>query len=243
MASVGLKMGLRLWNLLGDKYSHSQLAQNFAKLDLHDHSPGRGAQIGTGGLLDGAVTIEKLAPAAVQRTGLTGQGASIIPTEESRTGASYQLMPTHDEIPNVDVAPNGVIIVLFQARVKSVGGGVATASIFLDTTQVKIASSTTGVPSNGGIETGAGTNTNTYYALTSAPHGLAAVQDNTTNAAGDDPTGQIIGVVDPLRGAFGGACFIEAAAGTHTVSIRYRNPAGGDVYAKERKLRVLTMTF
>lgn len=63
MAFTTAKMGLRVWNLLTDLYDHTQLADNWAKLDYHDHSPGKGVQIPTEGLADGAVTGPKLAAA------------------------------------------------------------------------------------------------------------------------------------------------------------------------------------
>jgi hypothetical protein len=63
MAFTSSKMGLRIWNLLGDLFDHDQLADNWAKVDLHDHSPGRGVQIPTEGLADGSVTGPKLATA------------------------------------------------------------------------------------------------------------------------------------------------------------------------------------
>jgi hypothetical protein len=61
MAFTSAKMGLRIWNLLTDLYDHAQLADNWAKVDYHDHSPGKGVQIPTEGLADGAVTGPKLA--------------------------------------------------------------------------------------------------------------------------------------------------------------------------------------
>lgn len=61
MAFTSPKMGLSVWNLLTDPYDHAQLADNFSKIDLHDHTPGRGIQIPTEGLADGAVTAAKLA--------------------------------------------------------------------------------------------------------------------------------------------------------------------------------------
>jgi hypothetical protein len=63
MAFTSPKMGLRIWNLLTDLYDHAQLADNWAKVDYHDHSPGKGVQIPTEGLADGAVTGPKLATA------------------------------------------------------------------------------------------------------------------------------------------------------------------------------------
>jgi hypothetical protein len=54
------KMGLHIWNLQTDPYDHQQLADNFMRVEYHDHSAGRGVQIPTEGLADGAVTPVKL---------------------------------------------------------------------------------------------------------------------------------------------------------------------------------------
>lgn len=61
MALTSPKMGLNIWNLTTDPYDHAQLADNFSKLDFHDHTPGRGVQIPTEGIADGAVTVTKIA--------------------------------------------------------------------------------------------------------------------------------------------------------------------------------------
>src|SRR3954468_10702791 len=61
MAFTSTKMSLRIWNLLTDLYDHAQLADNWAKVDYHDHSPGKGVQIPTDGIADGAVTGSKVA--------------------------------------------------------------------------------------------------------------------------------------------------------------------------------------
>ncbi len=53
-------MGLRVWNLLSDPYDHEQLADNWAKLDAHDHSPGRGVLIPTEGIAKEAINKELL---------------------------------------------------------------------------------------------------------------------------------------------------------------------------------------
>lgn len=50
------KMGLRIWNVLLDNYDHEQLADNWAKVDAHDHSPGRGVLIPTQGIAPEAIT-------------------------------------------------------------------------------------------------------------------------------------------------------------------------------------------
>lgn len=61
MAITSPNLGLTVWNLTTDPYNHDELAENFGKIDEHDHSGGKGTQIPTGGIKDGAVTIEKLA--------------------------------------------------------------------------------------------------------------------------------------------------------------------------------------
>ena len=55
-------MGLAVWNSVTDTWNHEQLADNFRKLDEHDHASGKGVQIPTGGIKDGAITKSKLAP-------------------------------------------------------------------------------------------------------------------------------------------------------------------------------------
>lgn len=60
MALTTPKMGLRAWDQPSDAFDHDQLADNMAKLDFHDHSPGRGQQIPTEGIRDGAITSAKL---------------------------------------------------------------------------------------------------------------------------------------------------------------------------------------
>src|SRR5437762_2559478 len=61
MALTSPKMGLRIWDQLADPYDHNQLADNWAKVDQHDHSPGRGVLVPTEGIADQAITQGKLA--------------------------------------------------------------------------------------------------------------------------------------------------------------------------------------
>jgi hypothetical protein len=61
MALTTPKMVLKVWNLLTDPYDHDQLADNWAKVDQHDHTSSRGVQIPTEGIFDGAITSAKLA--------------------------------------------------------------------------------------------------------------------------------------------------------------------------------------
>jgi hypothetical protein len=61
---VGPHIGLSIWNLSTDHYNSDQLADNWLKMEFHDHSPGRGVPIPTEGIADGAITAAKLAPGA-----------------------------------------------------------------------------------------------------------------------------------------------------------------------------------
>lgn len=63
MALTTPKMSLSVWNHQGDPYDHAQLADNWSKVDFHDHTPGRGVQIPTEGIADYAVTAIKLSSA------------------------------------------------------------------------------------------------------------------------------------------------------------------------------------
>jgi hypothetical protein len=54
-------MGLTAWDLGTDPYDHSQLAANFAQIDLHDHSTGKGLQIQGSGIANNAITSSKIA--------------------------------------------------------------------------------------------------------------------------------------------------------------------------------------
>lgn len=65
MALTTPNMSLNVWDQLTDPYDHNQLATNWAKVDQHDHSSGKGAQIPTAGIQDGAVTAAKIAPGAL----------------------------------------------------------------------------------------------------------------------------------------------------------------------------------
>lgn len=65
MAFDSANMALIIWDELDDAYSHEELAANWELIDLHDHSPGKGVQIGTGGIKDLAITKAKMAPGAV----------------------------------------------------------------------------------------------------------------------------------------------------------------------------------
>ena len=53
-------MGLFIWNSSSDPYNSEEQAENWAKVDQHDHTPGKGALITTGAIADAAITSAKL---------------------------------------------------------------------------------------------------------------------------------------------------------------------------------------
>jgi hypothetical protein len=65
MAITLPNLGLKVWNAPTDPYNSEQLAQNWYRMDEHDHSPGKGRQLPANALLDGAITTEKLSDGAV----------------------------------------------------------------------------------------------------------------------------------------------------------------------------------
>lgn len=65
MAGSTPNMGLRQWNLSTDFFEYGNLSANWTKLDLHDHTTGKGLQIPTAGLQNLAVTQAKIADLAV----------------------------------------------------------------------------------------------------------------------------------------------------------------------------------
>lgn len=76
------KMGLRIWNLLEDPYDHEQLADNWAKVDAHDHSPGRGVLIPTEGIAPEAVSFSLIAKSVFPEVSATGGEVTIAAAEE-----------------------------------------------------------------------------------------------------------------------------------------------------------------
>lgn len=72
MAQLTPNMNLTVWNLPSDAYDYQQLADNFIKLDQHDHSgSGRGAPIdGSTGIKPGTIGRNQLGPNSVTSTAI-----------------------------------------------------------------------------------------------------------------------------------------------------------------------------
>jgi hypothetical protein len=67
MAQLTPNMNLTVWNLLTDPYNYEQLADNFIKIDQHDHSgSGKGSPInGATGIIAGTIGKNQLGPNSV----------------------------------------------------------------------------------------------------------------------------------------------------------------------------------
>src|SRR4051794_6322904 len=65
MAITTPSMGLKRWDQPNDIFSYVELSDNFALLDNHDHSSGKGVQIPTAGIANLAITDTKIATNAV----------------------------------------------------------------------------------------------------------------------------------------------------------------------------------
>lgn len=65
MAITTLNMGLKRWDQPNDIFSYVELSDNFAAIDTHDHTSGKGVQVPTDGLVNLAVTQQKIANLAV----------------------------------------------------------------------------------------------------------------------------------------------------------------------------------
>lgn len=65
MASTSPNLLLKVWNNLSDLFNHTELEENWDKIDAHDHTTGKGVPIPTGGIANLAITGPKLATDSV----------------------------------------------------------------------------------------------------------------------------------------------------------------------------------
>jgi hypothetical protein len=179
-------------------------------------------------------------------------GKSIVATEQSRTNTAYGLLGTPDRVQSLVLPTDGIIIAVFLGLWKCSADGVGRAAMFLGSNQLKGWRSTQAAEE---VQEARGGFANNYSQLTSFAGGLAASESNIAPTA--DTTGRILGFgqaadvgnaymgsTDILTGAgfFGGACMIEADAGTYDLSVQFA-ATSGTVTAKERKLWVWTREF
>ena len=219
MAITTSNMGLRVWDQLNDPYDHDQLANNWAKVDLHDHTPGRGIQIPTEGIADGAVTSDKISssvsfvPDADSLTtsqfvsadrnkyfGSRGKFTPSVATEEVRdsavSGTSYGLMPTPDQVPGIILPTDGLIFVAYQALWKESVARAARAAVFLNNgggaVQMSVARNYASPGAQQAATPSTTSVTNVYTTLTSFELGLASTGP-TSGANAPVITGQAVG--------------------------------------------------
>lgn len=120
MAATTPWMGLKVWNLLTDSFDHTQLAENLAKIDQHNHAEGKGVQIPTGGIENGAisaskigidaVTDEKILKVAVRGAVTSGGGVSYgSGFSVARSGTSTYTLTFNPALPTAPVVVVSVL--------------------------------------------------------------------------------------------------------------------------------------
>lgn len=88
-------IGLEVWDQGKDDFSHSELASNWVAIDNHDHSPGRGAQLGSSSIKPGAITTVLLAAESVAAGNIKDEAVG-----------TEQLAP--NSVTSAIIAPGGV---------------------------------------------------------------------------------------------------------------------------------------
>jgi hypothetical protein len=192
--------------------------------------------------------------------GATVRGAVVNAGPGTRTSAAYgALSDAADQVAGIVLPTNGLIAVRYQAIWQESVAGAARAAIFLNGNQLQIqGTQSASGPLTSAAATNSGFNT-INVPLFSCPQGLTSML-SATNYASDVTTGQAIGMgyttattggglemggtveATPAHWPPGGTCYIFAAAGTYTVSVKFKS-ASGSVTASGRKLWVEALPF
>lgn len=182
--------------------------------------------------LNGLLNSENKVTKASAESGLYSK---IIPAEQVITTTTFKKMSengaggTADEIPGIVMAENGLLLIGFSGAVKSSSSSEGRVGLFLGANQTKV-QNTSGSLSNVEVTT---FNTAFHRVVSSPSLGLSSAEGATFTS--DETTGQVLGY--STAGA-GGLVAIFVAAGTYTVSVKFK-AAAGSVTAKERKLWVV----
>lgn len=179
-------------------------------------------------LKDATETLEGTFPVtranlASESKPVTWYTPKIIATEESRENLAFGTLTTPDEITSVVLPENGLMVVGYEALVKSSGAGAGSAALFLGGKQIKIAGSTSPEVQE------VATNGTGFQNFQTTGTGLSTRNSGTSFVT----TGQVLG--NPAVQGTGGLCVIFAAAGTYNISVQFK-ASSGSVTAKERKL-------
>jgi hypothetical protein len=162
-------------------------------------------------------------------------GSSIIPASESRTNTAYGTLPTPDQVAGLVLPVDGLIEVSYQASWQGSVAFAGGAALFLGANEVLVAEAG-GAPASSGTTAliGGTANSNAPLFTTPTQPGLSSVGPGST---ADVTTGQFIGG----GGGGGGPVRLFAAAGTYTVSVRFKSTSGS-VTVSNRRLyaRVIT---
>lgn len=194
------------------------------------------SQVTTAKLATAAVTEAKLDTAIPSVLGINGagiirRGKSIIATEEARTNVAFGLLTTPDRVQNIVLPTDGLIVILYDAMIKSSGAATGSAAIFIGANQLKTDQGGT----TSAVQAVNTAGTDSYRHISTFSGGLAASGGVWT---GSVTTGQTVN--NNTSASFG--CAVFAAAGTYDVSVQFK-ATSGSVTAKERKLWVWTVGF
>lgn len=178
-------------------------------------------------------------------------------TEETTVSTSF--VSLGDEVAGIVVPAEGVLCVLYRALWKQVGSsatGLIHAAIHIDGNPVEQVLPDTAPIATVGVQLGHDATPNWNPLFTSAlsdgvnirSGGLTTGGGSSSDASvGTDP--QIFGqsyIGEPAQVEFWQPAIFEVAAGSHTVSVRFRkdtDPDSGTCHVKDRKLRVWAMGF
>lgn len=194
------------------------------------------ATISSAGVL--ALANSGAAQLGLNSGGVVRRGKSIKAGEGTRTSPAYGSLgsgaePGPDQVSNVVLPTDGLIVMAFQALVKSSVAGAGSAAIFIGANQLKRAGPASPAVQETSTNSSAADN---YDAVSSYGGGLIG-SDSSVAETGLVVTGQLVGV-----GGSGGVCYIFAAAGTYDIGVQFK-ATSGSVTAKERKLWVWSMGF
>lgn len=181
-------------------------------------------------VLNGDVDANNLSATTRQKMGLSDdstvrRGSSIVATTEGTASTSFTTLTTPDQVASVSVPSPGLLTVFFEAQ--WLGDGNSQAAIFLNETQVQVIDATAGtIAVQKASHPGGGT---PFYNVLYATAGGLATTSAGADVAADVTTGQAL---------HSDGCRIRVAAGSYTVSIRFRNTTGAFTTIRSRDLYV-----
>lgn len=243
MAATTPWMGLKVWNSLTDSFDHTQLAENFAKIDQHNHAEGHGVQISTGGIADGAISSTKIGEEQITASKLamvlSEAGAFNTASRTYRKFVSsegiYSNSTTSYTIVDqgtVYVPQNGKLYFAYLAGQKATTSS-ATIQVFVDGNEIKYPAAG-GLTSLTGATAEASTNFGPLYTLGGGGVSAALEVKKGTGEYNTTTVGTSAGYTVSLIGL---------TAGTHTIEIKAKAGASGIIEIKARRLWLETKGY